>query len=269
MECEQPMTMTLDRPLVRKHTVNLAASDRPEVQNDALVISRFFRAKESVDRIIACILLIPALPLIALLVVLVRLNSPGPGIFCQTRVGKNGRIFTMFKIRTMHSDAEKGTGPVWASLSGDPRVTRLGYWLRRLHLDELPQLFNVVCGQMSLVGPRPERPAFVDVLSEQVPGYIARILVKPGVTGLAQVNLPPDTDLDSVRRKLALDREYIATANLGLDLRIVGCTILRVFGLRGGLSVRMLGIARPTEAFADVPLNVGLPAVLVTPDGVA
>ena len=166
-------------------------------------------------------LLGPALPLIGLLVLIVRLNSRGPGIFRQVRVGKRGRTFTMYKLRSMRIDAEAKTGPAWSPTGGDPRVTRLGYWLRRLHLDELPQLFNVVRGEMSLVGPRPERPEFVEVLAEQIPGYLNRLMVQPGITGLAQINLPPDTDLDSVRRKLILDCEYIRSASSWLDFRIV------------------------------------------------
>lgn len=243
------MTPTLAAPTVPE-PLNLQSGDCPPAQKDQLRVSKFFRTKEIWDRVAALTLLIPALPLMAFLVILVRFNSPGPGIFRQIRVGRHGRVFTMYKIRTMCNDAERSTGPVWAAASGDPRVTRLGYWLRRLHLDELPQLLNVVLGEMSLVGPRPERPAFVEVLAEQIPGYIERILVKPGVTGLAQVNLPPDSDLDSVRRKVALDREYISTASLSLDLRIIACTALRVLGLRGCRSVQLFGLTRSVESFS-------------------
>jgi lipopolysaccharide/colanic/teichoic acid biosynthesis glycosyltransferase len=177
----------------------------------------------------------------------VRATSKGPGIYQQTRVGKGGRIFTMYKVRSMRCDAEGKTGPTWAGVVRDPRVTPLGYWLRLLHLDELPQLFNVLRGEMSLVGPRPERPEFVSILAEQVPGYLDRLSVAPGITGLAQINLPPDTDLDSVRRKLVLDCEYIKTAGILLDVRILLCTALRMFGLRGGASVRLLGLERKVE----------------------
>ena len=129
---------------------------------------------------------------------LVRLTSRGPGIYKQARVGKDGRKFMMYKIRTMRQDAEAASGPMWTQ-AHDPRVTFLGRVLRKLHLDELPQLFNVLKGEMSLVGPRPERPEFVRVLAEAIPGYRNRLAVRPGVTGLAQVNLPPDTDIASVR----------------------------------------------------------------------
>jgi len=182
-----------------------------------------------------------------ILILGIRLTSRGPAIYRQKRVGLRGRVFAMFKLRSMHCDAEATSGPVWCSPSGDPRVTPLGYWLRRLHLDELPQLYNVACGEMALVGPRPERPEFVKILGEQIPGYMERLEVLPGITGLAQVNLPPDTDFDSVRRKLVLDQEYIQTANLMLDARIILCTVLRVLGLRGRRAASLLGLARVVE----------------------
>jgi lipopolysaccharide/colanic/teichoic acid biosynthesis glycosyltransferase len=164
---------------------------------------------------VAGVLLFFSAPLIGILILLVRCTSRGPGIYSQVRVGKDGLIFTMYKLRSMRCDAEAQTGAVWAGVKHDPRMTYVGYWLRRLHLDELPQLVNVVYGHMSLVGPRPERPEFVELLAEEVPGYLDRLMVKPGITGLAQINLPPDTDLDSVRRKLVLDREYAWFRALG------------------------------------------------------
>jgi lipopolysaccharide/colanic/teichoic acid biosynthesis glycosyltransferase len=191
-------------------------------------------------------MIVPATPVILICILLVRLSSRGPAIYKQQRVGLRGRVFTMYKIRSMRIDAE-ANGPAWAAVGEDPRVTWIGQWLRKLHLDELPQLFNVLRGEMSLVGPRPERPEFVEVLSERIPGYEYRLNVLPGITGLAQVNLPPDTDLDSVRRKLELDRLYIQTETLWLDLRIVAATALRVVGLRGGKAVALLGLRRKVE----------------------
>lgn len=227
--------------------------------------SGYHTAKGLLDRGAALLLLILASPLIGLLVIAIRLSSRGPGIYSQTRVGRGGKIFTMYKLRSMRCDAEAQTGPVWASPAGDPRVTPLGYWLRRLHLDELPQLYNVACGEMSLVGPRPERPSIVAVLAREIPGYLARLQVLPGITGLAQINLPPDTDLDSVRAKLVLDREYICTASFALDARIVLCTLLRVAGLRGGRAVSLLGLKRSVvlppapRAHEEIPV-AGAPA---------
>lgn len=209
-------------------------------------ISSYCHWKIALDRILALILLVPGLPVISVLVVITRLSSPGPGIFKQRRVGKNGRVFTMYKIRSMRTDAEAKTGAVWC-VRNDPRITAVGYWLRKLHLDEFPQLVNVLRGEMSLVGPRPERPEFVEVLARQIPDYYDRLAVAPGITGLAQVNLPPDTDLDSVRRKLLLDKEYIANASLLFDLRMVVATFLRLLGLGGGRSLTLMRLHRIVE----------------------
>lgn len=205
----------------------LVARDRV---GDRVVASSYHGHKEFADRLVAGVLLLLTAPLLAMLMALVRITSRGPSLFSQPRVGKNGRPFFMHKIRTMPVDAEAATGPVWGG-THDSRATRVGRVLRRLHLDELPQLFNVLTGEMSLVGPRPERPEFVSVLSAAIPGYLDRIVVRPGITGLAQLNLPADTDLDSVRRKVTLDREYISRATLWLDVRLVVCTALRVFKL--------------------------------------
>lgn len=200
--------------------------------------------KSGLDRALALTMLLPGLPIIAVLICLVRLTSPGPAIFRQVRVGLNGKTFTLFKIRTMRIDAESpGTGPVW-SKPGDPRTTRLGRFLRDAHLDELPQLFNVLRGDMSLVGPRPERPEFVVVLAKQLPGYRQRLDVLPGITGLAQINLPPDTNIESVRKKLTLDIAYIDSLCFWLDFRLLLCTCLSMFGVRWEIAARWLGLIR-------------------------
>lgn len=215
----------------------------------------YFWHKRYLDRLAAAMLLVPGLPMIGVLILMIRLGSRGPGVFRQQRVGKGGRVFWMLKLRSMRVDAEAGTGPVWTADGHDPRITRLGRVMRLLHLDELPQLFNVLRGEMSMIGPRPERPEFVDVLRREIPGYMDRLAVQPGVTGLAQINLPADTDLDSVRRKLMLDREYINVASFLLDFRIALCTVLRMMGLRGGYAVRCLRLQR----------SVVLPAAVDTP----
>lgn len=206
-------------------------------------VSNYFSWSGLLSRATGWLLLIPGLPITALLVVLVRLTSKGPGIYHQVRVGLNGQDFTMYKIRTMRSDAEAATGAVWCS-KRDPRITRVGNVLRLLHLDELPQLWNMARGEMCLIGPRPERPEFTQVLEELVPGYTDRLLVKPGITGLAQINLPPDSDLNSVRRKLVLDREYIETASLSMDFRIAMRTLFRLLNIHGDWPSQMLGIFR-------------------------
>jgi lipopolysaccharide/colanic/teichoic acid biosynthesis glycosyltransferase len=234
--------MTHTKFLTRMAAIDAGHDGEPT--QSIVVESAFFRTKEVLDRLLGAVLLVAALPMIALLIVIVRLNSRGPGVFRQVRVGKRGRSFTMYKLRSMRIDAEAKTGPAWSPTGADPRVTRLGYWLRRLHLDELPQLFNVVRGEMSLVGPRPERPEFVEILAEQIPGYLNRLMVQPGITGLAQINLPPDTDLDSVRRKLVLDCDYVRSASLWLDIRILACTALRMGWIKGPAVTRALGLER-------------------------
>jgi len=223
---------------------------------EAIVSAPYFRWKVWLGRCAAALLLIPALPIIGLLTVLVRLTAPGPGLYRQIRVGAQGHTFALYKIRTMRCDAEAATGPVWAG-PNDPRITPLGRWLRRVHLDELPQLFNVLRGEMTLVGPRPERPEFTQYLAGEIPGYMDRYLVPPGITGLAQINLPPDTDVDSVRRKLVLDLEYIRTASLWLDLRILLCTLSRLVGLPGMRIAKLLGLVKTRR----VPERMMRPAV--------
>lgn len=222
-----------------------------------LTVPRYLQWKWVVDRLLAGLLLVPVLPIIGLLVLVVRTASRGPGVFRQTRVGKDGRLFTMYKLRSMRLDAEVQTGAVW-SVDGDPRVTPLGRFLRRSHLDELPQLFNVLKGEMSLIGPRPERPEFVDVLAEQIPGYRGRLAVLPGVAGLAQVSLPPDTDLNSVRRKLVLDLAYVADASLWLDLRILAFTAWHLVGAFDRWGLKLLKLER-ADLLARLPVDRPVP----------
>jgi lipopolysaccharide/colanic/teichoic acid biosynthesis glycosyltransferase len=183
--------------------------------------------KRVLDFAIALVLLILLLPLMLFAMALVKLTSRGPAVYSQVRMGRDGIPFVIYKIRTMRQDAERLTGASW-SRPGDSRITPVGRWLRATHLDELPQLWNVVIGDMSLVGPRPERPEFLPQLEQAVPRYRDRLLVLPGVTGLAQVQLPPDTDLDSVRLKMAYDFEYVYSINLWLDLRICWATAFKV-----------------------------------------
>jgi len=180
------------------------------------------------------VLLALAAPVIVLTALLVKLTSKGPAFYTQTRLGRFGRPYTIFKIRTMTHNCEKATGACWAAVR-DPRITRVGAVLRRTHLDELPQLWNVLRGDMSLVGPRPERPEFLPQLKKVLPNYQDRLLVLPGVTGLAQVRLPADTDLASVRRKLAYDLYYVRHASIWLDFRIILCTALCVVGVPFGV----------------------------------
>jgi lipopolysaccharide/colanic/teichoic acid biosynthesis glycosyltransferase len=229
-------------------------SPSPAASSSHVQPASYFRWKPAIDRFLALVLLLPGLPVIGLLMLLVRLTSRGPGLYRQVRVGKNGRHFKMYKLRTMRQDAEAASGPVWTKAK-DPRITLLGRVLRKLHLDELPQLFNVLRGEMSLIGPRPERPEFVKVLAKEIPGYAQRLAVRPGVTGLAQVNLPPDTDLDSVRRKLVLDLQYIRRAGVLLDARLLLCTLGRMFKLS---LVSLLGLRRTVTLADPAPATIQL-----------
>jgi len=145
-------------------------------------------------------------------------------------VGLGGRPSRIYKIRTMYHNCEKVSGARWAT-EGDPCITPVGRFLRRTHLDELPQLWNVLRGEMSLVGPRPERPEFLPQLEQVLPNYRARLLVRPGITGLAQVQLPADSGIESVRRKLAYDLYYVREAGPWLDLRILLGTAFKMFGV--------------------------------------
>jgi len=185
--------------------------------------------KAVVDYVLAFLLLIVTAPIILMTAVLVKLTSAGPAFYSQLRLGKNGRSFRIHKIRTMAHKCEDRSGPQW-SIPGDPRITSIGRFLRATHLDELPQLWNVLRGEMSLVGPRPERPEFVEVLERVIPNYRDRLLLRPGVTGLAQVQLPPDTNLSSVSHKLAFDLYYVRRFGLWLDLRILVCTAFQSLG---------------------------------------
>jgi lipopolysaccharide/colanic/teichoic acid biosynthesis glycosyltransferase len=206
--------------------------------------------KSALDRLLALVLLVPATPLILLSALLVRLTSRGPAFYTQVRVGLGGRPFTIFKLRTMIHKAESLTGPRW-SLPGDPRVTRLGAFLRVTHLDELPQLLNVLRGDMSLIGPRPERPEFLPELEQSLPGYRKRLSVRPGVTGLAQVQLPADSDVSGVGRKLAYDLYYIRQLSPWLDLRLLLCTPFYALGVSRERLRRWFGIP-PTEEVEQV-----------------
>jgi lipopolysaccharide/colanic/teichoic acid biosynthesis glycosyltransferase len=189
------------------------------------------RARAAVDFALAALALVPALPLLALCAALVRLTSRGPAVYAQTRVGRGGAVFTLYKIRTMYHDCERLTGPQW-SAPGDARVTPVGRVLRKLHLDELPQLFNVLRGDMALVGPRPERPEIVRRLREAVVGYDRRHAVKPGITGFAQIHLPPDTCLRSVRNKLVYDLFYLRSRSWRAEALILFATGLKALGLK-------------------------------------
>jgi len=170
-------------------------------------------------------------PLFAIIAVAIKLTSRGPVFYGQTRVGKDGRIFTVYKFRSMRTDAETG-GPQWAA-KDDRRVTRVGRFIRLTRIDELPQIWNVLRNEMSFVGPRPERPFFVDELRKQIPYYMERLLVKPGLTGWAQINYQYGSSVEDAVTKLQFDLYYIKNLSIWLDLLILVRTI-KVIVLRRG-----------------------------------
>ena len=177
--------------------------------------------------LVALVLFVLSAPLMFALALLVKLTSKGPAFYSQTRLGQYGRKYRILKLRTMVHNAEAPTGPVWAS-KNDVRITLVGRFLRRTHLDELPQLWNVLRGEMGLIGPRPERPEIAGRIQRRLSDFHLRLLVRPGVTGLAQMLLPADdphdVGLEGVRRKLNHDLYYIRELGFLLDLRIAVCT---------------------------------------------
>jgi lipopolysaccharide/colanic/teichoic acid biosynthesis glycosyltransferase len=154
----------------------------------------------------------------------IKLTSQGHVFYTQVRVGKDGRLFHIIKFRTMHADAEFQTGPVW-TMKNDSRITTIGKFLRETHIDELPQLINVLKGDMSIIGPRPERPHFVEMLNDEIHGYTRRLAVKPGITGLAQCYCKYDETISDVKSKLRYDVLYIKNKCWMLDMQIIWRTL--------------------------------------------
>jgi sugar transferase (PEP-CTERM system associated) len=188
--------------------------------------------KRTMDLGLATVALVVAAPAMLLVALVVRLSSKGPVLFHQARVGRDGRVFTVHKFRSMHENAEAVTGPVWAR-ADDHRVTPLGRLLRRTRLDELPQLWNVLKGDMSFVGPRPERPEFVRQLAKEIPYYHQRHVVRPGLTGWAQVRYTYGASVEDALMKLQYDLFYIKNMSLSLDLFIIFSTLKTVLLQRG------------------------------------
>lgn len=188
--------------------------------------------KFAIEWTLALVLLIAASPVIVLLALIVRATTPGPAMYSQVRLGLRGRTFRIYKFRTMRVDAEAQTGPVWAARN-DSRVTRVGRILRETHLDELPQLWNVLRGEMALIGPRPERPEIAQRIAISVPNYMDRLSVRPGITGLAQMLLPADdpdaSDYAAIRLKLAYDLAYVRQVCIVLDFKILLSTACHFF----------------------------------------
>ncbi|MCX8057311.1 MAG: undecaprenyl-phosphate glucose phosphotransferase, partial [Ignavibacteria bacterium] len=190
------------------------------------------KIKRLMDIVFSLIILILTLPITLLVALAIKLDSEGPVFFKQIRVGKDGKEFKIYKFRSMIKDAEKHTGPIW-STKDDPRITRVGKIIRKFRLDEIPQFINVLRGEMSLVGPRPERPYFVEKLSQEIPLYKRRLKVKPGITGWAQVKHKYDESIEDVKKKLQYDLYYIENISLRMDLKILFRTIFVVLFGKG------------------------------------
>jgi sugar transferase (PEP-CTERM system associated) len=194
--------------------------------------STFVLIRRLISITISLIGLVLTAPLMPLLMLLIKLDSKGPVFYTQTRVGKGGRLFKVVKFRTMRQDAEASSGPKWAG-NNDPRVTRVGKFLRSSRLDEIPQLWCVLKGDMAFVGPRPERPEFIAWLSKEIPYYGVRHMVRPGLTGWAQVRYKYGSTVEDAREKLQYDLFYIKNASIGLDLLIMFQTVKTVLLRRG------------------------------------
>jgi exopolysaccharide biosynthesis polyprenyl glycosylphosphotransferase len=203
------------------------------------------KVKRVVDITISLLGLIPGLPLILLSGLMIKLSSPGPVIYRQQRVGLGGQPYFLYKLRSMRTDAE-AQGAVWARKQ-DARVTRVGYFLRKWRIDELPQLFNILKGEMSLVGPRPERPEFTEKLATFIPFYNERHLVQPGLTGWAQVRYPYAASFEAAARKLQFDLYYIKNMSFLLD----GAILLRTF------KTILVGLRHEEDSFLPVEDKLG------------
>jgi lipopolysaccharide/colanic/teichoic acid biosynthesis glycosyltransferase len=182
---------------------------------------RYFEmAKEVFDILLGALAFVVLLPVLLVCTLTVKLFSRGPALYKQVRMGKGGRPFVMYKFRTMYIDAEQRCGATWAT-QNDPRVIPACRWMRRSHMDELPQLFNVLKGEMSLIGPRPERPEILDELRKHYPNVDERLRVKPGITGLAQIRNGYDSSVEEFRHKLEADLEYIDRQSWRQEMRIL------------------------------------------------
>lgn len=187
----------------------------------------FDQIKPVADTVLSLILLVVLSPLMAVCALVIRLSSPGPVILRQPRLGKDGKVFAMYKFRTMRQDAEAMSGPVLAAVN-DSRIIPSCKWMRRSHLDEVPQLLNVLRGEMSLVGPRPERPEIAEQIYQRLPEFRLRLQKRPGITGLAQVCNGYDAGLESAKEKLAFDLQYIQNHGFWLEAWILAKTLTKL-----------------------------------------
>ena len=231
----------LSKQVKKSATGSATPVEQDGITGDTLVIGprAYTTIKLVVEWTTALFLIVVTSPLLVALAMLVKFTSRGPAFYSQLRLGRSGRQFRIFKLRTMAHQCEAATGPVW-SIADDPRVTKVGRWLRDTHLDELPQLWNVLRGEMSLIGPRPERPEIATRIEQSLPDFRNRLLVRPGITGLAQMRMPADTCLHSVRRKLAHDLHYVRNLGPGIDARIWLSTFLHFLGAAAQATSRQI-----------------------------
>lgn len=242
------------RPLSAGAEVTLAEEATLE---PGVMARAYMPVKLAVEWLAALVLMLIAIPIIAVLAVVLKLTSEGPIFYSQMRLGLHGRPFRIYKLRTMTHKCEAATGPVW-SVHPDPRITRVGKWLRDTHLDELPQLWNILRGEMCLIGPRPERPEIASVIEHRMPAFRDRLAVRPGITGLSQVRLPPDSNLDTVRQKLMHDMRYINGLGPVMDLRIVLSTGFHFVGAAASaLSARCVQGVSPRLPEEERPITAG------------
>jgi exopolysaccharide biosynthesis polyprenyl glycosylphosphotransferase len=190
------------------------------------------KLKRLMDIVLSFILILVSLPVTFVTAVAIKLESKGPIFYKQERSGLNGKAFKIYKFRSMVTDAEKLTGPIW-SMKDDPRITKVGKFIRRVRIDEIPQVINILKGDMSFVGPRPERPFFVEKLSQEIPLYKRRLKVRPGVTGWAQVKHKYDESIEDVKVKLRYDLFYIENMSLRMDFKIIIRTVFVVLFGKG------------------------------------
>lgn len=252
------LLLPADAPAVETPDVPVRVTVTEQWDGDAVIQvlkPRYLGVKASAEYVGAAVLLVLLLPVVIVAAAATKLTSRGPAFYRQTRVGRGGRAFRIWKVRTMVHDAESGTGAVW-SQKGDPRVTRVGWFLRATHIDEFPQLLNVLSGDMALIGPRPERPEFVSHLEWKLPGYRQRLRLRPGITGLAQLLLPPDSGLESVREKLVHDLYYVRHVSLWLDLRIAVHTVSLLGGTFWHFATRPLRLPKGAAVRQGLPETV-------------
>jgi len=214
----------IDRKFIRQATNNSIRINASEKQTLSF--------KQFNDYFIALLLLVLFSPIMIIISAAIKLTSPGPIFYRQERVGKGGINYQIIKFRSMKVGAEKNSGPIWAK-ENDKRISPIGNFLRKSHFDELPQIFNVLKGEMSIIGPRPERPFFVNKLKTEIPMYLDRLNVKPGITGLAQVRNRYDENLEDVKRKVKYDKLYIKKMSFYLDFKVLLWTVIVILTGKG------------------------------------